>query len=305
MHAALVGVLGLSAISSATAAHASSGPAASSTLIAFDTRYSGDVSQISTVHPDGTGLTQLTHSPSRGSWDPAFSPDGSQIAFAVDGSTGGRIALMRIDGSDRHRVLRDVGNDDYAPAWTPDGSAIVFVRCHHAPGYPCRIAQMNVDGTQLVELTHGYWHDGAGPFGIVPGELGPAVSEEDGRIAFSSDRGGYDTRLFVMDADGSNRHVISKPAVELGDPSWSHEAQWISGTGNPEIGTTYLVHPDGSDLHEVEVGVLFATFSPTGTQLVGLEEASGMLVTFAAEGGAVTTIPGTLGATFTDWSFAS
>src|SRR5262245_37208445 len=67
---ALIAVLGITAIAHASAAHASKGALASPpSLIAFDTRYSSDVSQIYTVHPDGTDLVQLTKSRSRGSWD--------------------------------------------------------------------------------------------------------------------------------------------------------------------------------------------------------------------------------------------
>ena len=276
---------------------------ASSSLIAFDTRYSADVSQIYTIRPDGSDRHRLTNSSRRAAWDPAFSPDGSHIAFARDGSFGGVIAVMDTDGTGRYVLRADVGYDDYAPAWTSDGLGIVFVRCHQAPGYPCRIARMDLDGTHLVELTSGFWHDGTGPFGSFPGELGPAVSPVDGSIAFSSDRGGYDTRLFVMEADGGDRHAISKPAIEAGDPSWSPDGDWISVTGDPQVGTTFLLHPDGSGLHPVEPGALFAAFSPSGLRLVALQESSGKLATFSVGGGPMTVIPGTAGGTFSDWSY--
>lgn len=277
--------------------------ASSSSLIVFDTRYSADVSQIYTIRPDGSDRHRLTNSSHRGAWDPVFSPDGSHIAFARDGRFGSVIAVMDTDGAGQYRVRADAGYDDYAPAWTPDGLNIVFVRCHQAPGYPCRIARMDLSGTNLVELTSGSWHDGTGPFGSFPGELGPAVSTVDGSIAFSSDRGGYDTRLFVMQSDGADLHVISKPAIEAGDPSWSPDGDWISVTGDPDFGSTFLLRPDGSDVHSVGPGVLFAAFSPSGQRLVGLQESSGKLVTFSAAGGAATGIPGTAGGTFSDWSY--
>jgi Tol biopolymer transport system component len=300
---AIAGLVVLAVASAASAAANTQPGASSSSLIAFDTRYSAEVSHIYTVRPDGSDLQQLTHSTQRGAWDPSFSPDGTHIAFARDGRNGSGIAIMGTDGTGPHRVRADTGHDDFAPAWTPDGTGIVFVRCSFSPGYPCRIARMAVDGTHLVELTHGYWHDGTGSFGSFPGELGPAVNDEDGQIAFSSDRGGYDGRLFVMDANGAGLHAITRPALGAGDPSWSQEGVWISLTGDPDVGTTFLAHPDGSDLHPIEVGVLFAMFGPTGRYLVGLQESSGSLVTFSAAGGPVTVIPGTAGATFSDWSF--
>jgi Tol biopolymer transport system component len=272
-----------------------------SSLIVFDTRYGAEVSQIFTVHPDGGGLRQLTHSADRGAWDPAFSPDGRRIAFVLDGPTGSSLWLMRTDGSDRHRVRPDAGHDDFAPAWTPNGSQIVFARCHQSPGYPCRIARMDADGTNLVELTRGFWHDGTGSFGSFPGELGPTLSPDGGRIAFASDRGGFDDRVFVIDANGSHLRAVSRPDFGAGSPSWSPDGRWIAVTGDPVNGTTFRMHPDGSGLHAVEPGALFATFSPSGRRLVGLAEASGRLATFSARGGPMTEISGTDGGTFSDW----
>jgi Tol biopolymer transport system component len=295
--AMLAGVPPASASSAVTASDSSS-------VIVFDTRYSAAVSQIYTIRPDGSGLQQLTHSTKHGSWDPSFSPQGTEIAFARDGSRGSVIVVMDNGGIQRHRLRSDAGYDDYAPTFTPDGNAIVFVRCQQGPGYPCRIARMALDGSHLVQLTHGSWHDGAGPFGGVPGELGPSVNEENGRIAFGSDRGGYDARIFVMDADGAHLRAVTRPALVAGNPSWSKEGVWIAVTGGTEVGTTFLVHPDGSDVHPVEPGVLFAAFGPTGRWLVGVQESTGSLVTFASNGGTMTSIPGTSGATFADWSSA-
>jgi Tol biopolymer transport system component len=77
-------------------------------------------SQYFTVHPDGTGLTQLTHFQfSRGHrlFSAAFSPDGSQIVFARGDGTGrGDIWLMNADGGNPHPILTAKPWDS-APDW--------------------------------------------------------------------------------------------------------------------------------------------------------------------------------------------
>ena len=115
-----LGLLALSVPAAASPSH-SAPTARTKSLIAFDTRYSAAVSQIYTVHPDGSGRMQLTHA-NNGAWDPTFSPDGSEIAFVRDGRAGSSIAVMNADGGGRHRVGTDTGHDNYAPTWTPDGT---------------------------------------------------------------------------------------------------------------------------------------------------------------------------------------
>jgi Tol biopolymer transport system component len=77
-----------------------------------------------TVHPDGTGLTQLTNETGgnfavEGSW----SPDGSAIAFKSWFGTEAftAIRVMKADGSDATAILTSdfgKGGGEY-PAWGP------------------------------------------------------------------------------------------------------------------------------------------------------------------------------------------
>ena len=55
--------------------------------------------------------------------DPAWSPDGTRIAFARDN----RVWTVRPDGTDE-RMLVDAGYWDTGPTWSPDGRQLAFVR---------------------------------------------------------------------------------------------------------------------------------------------------------------------------------
>lgn len=54
---------------------------------------------------------------------PAWSPDGSHIAFQTSEKNAYHVYTMAADGSDRQSVTQD-GNDDRHPTWSPDGKML-------------------------------------------------------------------------------------------------------------------------------------------------------------------------------------
>ncbi len=105
---------------------------------------------IYTVNPDGTNETRLTTAAGVDN-QPAFSPDGSKIAFVSfrGGDTDGEIYVMNSDGTNQTRLTDDTREDRY-PTFTPDGTRITFG--NRVDGH---LSTINVDGTGLVRLTTG------------------------------------------------------------------------------------------------------------------------------------------------------
>jgi len=88
----------------------------------LDSNTDSDTLEIWTVPAGGGTPTRLTH---RGGNDmPAYSPDGSQIAF----TNGGGIFLMDANGQNVHLLKGLPPPNAYAPRWSPDGKSLAYVQ---------------------------------------------------------------------------------------------------------------------------------------------------------------------------------
>jgi Tol biopolymer transport system component len=69
-----------------------------------------------TVRADGTGQTRLTHD---NGLDPAWSPDGSKIAFISERDGNREVYVMDADGSGQTRLATNSSSFGWRPAWAP------------------------------------------------------------------------------------------------------------------------------------------------------------------------------------------
>jgi len=78
------------------------------------------------MNADGSSPRRLTSHPAA-DVDPAWSPDGTRIAFASERDKNAEIYVMNADGSGVVRVTTNETWDGH-PTWSPDGRRIAFVR---------------------------------------------------------------------------------------------------------------------------------------------------------------------------------
>src|SRR3954451_17651053 len=104
-----------------------------------------DGSELATIVPQYAAFTYR---------DPAWSPDGTHIAFARLDSGDWNVFTVRSDGSDLIRLADLYLEDAEQPHWSPDGAQVLFTCSGQPLGYEgtdlCRI---NADGTGRVDLT--------------------------------------------------------------------------------------------------------------------------------------------------------
>jgi TolB protein len=153
----------------------------------------------------GRNVRRLTRNPAADDF-PAWSPDGSLIAFVSDRTGTPQVYVMSQGGRQVTQLTHDTNGVTEGPDWRPDGSRIVF-----AAGPPGAedIFLMDPDGSNVTQLTTGPASDFA-----------PAWSPNGRQIAFLSTRVPGSRNVFVMNANGNNQHSITSPGSMDFGPAW-------------------------------------------------------------------------------------
>ena len=136
---------------------------------------------------------------------PAWSPDGSKIAFDSDRDElyHAQVYVMNADGSNQVPLTTMTYNVD--PTWSPDGARIAFstLRWGHY-----EICAMNADGSNQTRLTNS-----------MADSLFPSWSPDGSRIAFRTSYTG-DAEIYSMDPDGSNLVNLTNNSSDDVIPNW-------------------------------------------------------------------------------------
>jgi Tol biopolymer transport system component len=197
-------------------------------------------SDIFVVNADGTGLRNLTRSPTAHDHGPAWSPDGRLITFVSNRRPKGLIGLLsddlyvvRANGDGMRRLTRTESEDERSPTWSPDGREIAFVRESH----PTNVYVIHVDGNDLRRLT-----------ASAGSEVSGLAWSPDGLcVAYVGTRGG--ANIYVVDRTGGLPENLTYRSDDGSyNPSWSPDGRRIAFERE---GLIYVMNADGSGVRPV------------------------------------------------------
>jgi Tol biopolymer transport system component len=215
------------------------------------------------VRPDGSELRTLSILQAvltvvreqRIHWDPAWSPDGERMVWSSVRDLNLEIYLADGDGENQVRLTEDSGRD-WFPAWSPDGTRVAFNSDREGNE---NLYVIELESGELTQLTD-HPADDIYAMWSLDGETILFVSERDHSLMTGQ------VDLFLMNADGSDPHLLGADETFIGDPTYSSDGAQVAYVSNEEGSwSIYVMDAGRGDARRItgtEANDLFPVWRP-------------------------------------------
>lgn len=221
----------------------------------------------------------LTRGPAYHS-EPAFSPDGSKVAFTMDYDGNLEIGVVDAMGGAIERLTTNA-QLDFAPDWSADGKSLYFVSRRYGS---LDILRLDLDTRQIAKVVAGSGND-----------FQPAVSPDGKSLAYVSrveNRNGSGG-IWVMPLGGGEPELVhyEESSYRL-KPQWSPDGKTLTYVSDAAGSTDIAIVPASGGnrirLTSEPAGEFDPALSPDGTRVAFVSNHSGptTLFTMSAAGGA-------------------
>jgi uncharacterized repeat protein (TIGR01451 family) len=199
--------------------------------------------EVRAVNADGSG--KMSYSNRLGNaGSPAWSPDGSKIAFWANGQHQRKVHVMNADGTGLKIIDVEVGIETDI-TWSPRGTHLAFM------GIGNSIYLAQADGADVIKL-------------ISNSPLVKSLDWSPDGQKFAFERDGV---IYLMDIDGSNTGRLTGDAANPSYlPKWSPDGSKILFE---RFRASYIINADGTEETKLfNHSTREASWSPDGTKLV-------------------------------------
>ena len=236
---------------------------------------------IFTTLADGTDEINLTQTDGPNEMEPAWSPDGTRIAFSSDRDGNYEIYTMAADGTDIRQVtfVAEAGPGEYVqsfePTWSPDGTEIAFTGYRINP-YTAEVYIVPAEATEET-YTERMLTDPAD----FQSAAEPDWSPDGQTIVYVEYFDMYSTDIATINIDGTGLVDLTGEAgdyVTDWDPGWSPDGTritWVSNRNATDpLGVetdVYVMQTDGTGVVPATTDPVVEydpTFSPDGLQIL-------------------------------------
>jgi Tol biopolymer transport system component len=211
-------------------------------VFASDRDGNREVYIVDLTSPPGLGSGGEVHNLSQHKdpdWQPAWSPDGSRVAFSSHREDNWELYVVNVDGTGLKR-LTDHPENDFSPTWSPDGRQLLFASRRFSDA---DLFVLDLDSNEVTQLTTSEWN-----------EFDPAWSPDGRWIAYVIQHGDQGD-VYVMRADGANPiNLTHSQYANDFQPTWTPDGQWVvyvsytAAEGDHEL---FRMRPDGSGIQRL------------------------------------------------------
>jgi Tol biopolymer transport system component/DNA-binding winged helix-turn-helix (wHTH) protein len=194
---------------------------------------------------------------------PAFSPDGNQVAFVLNGAEGREgIYTTLVGGENPLRLTTASEFQDHSPVWSPDGQSIAFVR-QEPDSQEAIYTVASLGGTLRKIYTfspQALWV--AGGFNEI------SWSPDGKQIAISETaKGSNARRVALVPIVEPTPHFITSPGPGYSDwaPIFSPDGRWIvfrRTTGPGLVDDLYLIPANGGETKRLTTDSVYIGSAP-------------------------------------------